>query len=67
MEVTEFDQVIETIIDLEDAAEEMRLGEANQKQAIEADRAKAEDARKKAMESLGEHRKRKSSGEESKS
>ena len=53
VEVTAFDHAIETIIEIEDAAEEMRLPEANQKQSTEADTAKAEHVRKKQWKVLG--------------
>ncbi len=49
MEVTELDQLIEEITEKELAAEEIRAGNDNRGR-IDADQAKAEEARKKAME-----------------
>ena len=60
VEMSEVERALEALIEKEDASEELRQqGKAN-KVTSELDIAKAEEVKKKAMESLGETQKRKS-------
>ena len=63
-EPTELDNLLDTIIALEESADaQSQEVSAEKSEKIESDRAKAEDARLKAMEKLSETRKRRSSSE----
>jgi len=63
-EPTELDNLLDTIIALEESADaQSQEASAEKSEKIESDRAKAEDARLKAMEKLSETRKRRSSSE----
>ena len=59
VDMSEVEKALESLIEKEDAAEELRQEGKLKKVANEAERMNAEDIRKKAMESLGETQKRK--------
>ena len=61
VEMSGVERALEALIEKEDASEELRQEGKTNKLASELDRAKAEEMKKKAMESLGETQKRKSS------
>ena len=66
-EPSELENLLDTIIALEESSEaESQVLRAEKNEKCENDRAKAEDARLKAMEKLSETRKRLSEGEEEK-
>ena len=60
VEMSQVETALELLIEKEDAAEELRNEGKTKKITNENERVNAEDMRKKAMESLGETRKRKS-------
>ncbi len=60
VEMTEVERALEFVMEKEDAAEQLQQEGKLKKAANEAEKVNAEDIRKKAMESLGETQKRKS-------